>query len=187
MDEFAPTSTGLRQLARALGQQMVWWGHDVNHPQGNLLVLGGLERLASPGLKGTSCYRADWEGGWVELHGAVASWTSAPGGTGVMFSRERARVELWAGSRPPIPGKEVGVHADASTRGWAALPLIRWVADYEDWVHDTIGPEWRLGCWRALRRLPKARRWLPPAEARDWWRRSRETAALQRFACCNIF
>jgi len=179
MDGFELTSAGLRYLARALGQQMVWWGYDVKHPSANLLLLSGMRRLPSPGLQATSCYRVDWEGGWVELHGAVASWTPPPRQVGIIFARDRARVELWTGAQPPIPGKECGLHGGAAQRGAAALPLVRWIAGYEEWVDATIGPEWRQGCWRAFRRLPQARRWLPPAEARDWWKRSCIAQALQ--------
>jgi hypothetical protein len=160
----------LGDAARGLAQQMVWWGHDVRHPDGNLLVRHGMTRRPSPGLTGTSCYALTWEGGLIELHGAVASWVSAdvmlPG---VVYSRDQGRVALWRSGVPPVPGREFGCHGPADERWRAALPLIRWIAGYESWIDATAGSAWRLGCWRAIRRLPKGKPWLPPGTAREWW------------------
>ena len=50
-----PESVWLNDAARGLGQQMVFWGLDVRHPEGNRLVHSGMTREPSTGLKGTSC------------------------------------------------------------------------------------------------------------------------------------
>jgi hypothetical protein len=163
----------LGDAARGLAQQMVWWGHDVRHPAGNLLVRYGMTRRPSPGLKGTSCYRLAREGGLIELHGAVASWVSVDGMLpGVVFSRDHGRIALWKGEVPPVPGCEFGSHGPAEERWRAALPLIRWIAGYERWLDATAGSAWRQGCWRAIRRLPKGKPWLPPKAALDWWQQA---------------
>ena len=165
----APHSIWLSDAARGLGQQMVFWGHDVRHPEGNSLVRFGMERSPSSGLTGTSCYLMRWENGRIELHGAVASWTPDLPGDGCIFSRDLARIDLWNGDHPPVPGREHGCGGSLEER-WAAFqPILRWLIGYEQWITLTHGADWRAGCWRALKRLPKGKPWLPPELAFRWW------------------
>ena len=159
----------LSDAARGIAQQMVFWGHDVRHPAGNALVRFGLERSPSPGLTGTSCYSMPWENGMIELHGAVASWTPPPGGTGSAFFRDLGCIALWQGRTAPVPGHEDGVTGTVEERWLAFQPFLRWLLGYEQWIHETHGFGWRTGGWRALKRLPKGRPWLPPALALKWW------------------
>lgn len=170
----APQSTrfsvAINDAARGLAQQMVLWGHDVMHPGGNALVRFGLQRAVSPGLKGTSCYSMPWQGGLIELHGAVASWTPPAGSTGSLFDRDKKRVLGWYGSRPPVPGRESGLYCDPAELWLALHPLLAWLVGYEEWVLHTLGKEWRTGCWKALGRLPAGKVWLPPEPALEWWK-----------------
>lgn len=159
----------LHDAARGLSQQMVYWGHDVRHPDGNSLVRFGMIRSPSPGLSGTSCYAMPWENGRIELHGAVASWTPDSPGHGSIFCRDRARIDLWTGGQPPIPGRQHGSGGTPQTRWSAFLPMLRWLIEYEAWIQQTHGPDWRAGCWRAIKRLPKGKPWLPPPLAAKWW------------------
>jgi hypothetical protein len=159
----------LTDAARGLAQQMVFWGHDVRHPEGNSLVRFGLKRSASSGLTGTSCYSAEWENGKVELHGAIASWTPPAGETGSTYCRDHGRIALWHGQSAPIPGSEFGAPGTAEQRWRAFRPFLRWLLGYELWMEQHHGPAWRAGCWRALRRLPKGKPWLPPHLALQWW------------------
>ncbi|MDP3851683.1 MAG: hypothetical protein Q8Q59_14350 [Luteolibacter sp.] len=129
-----------------------------------------MNRNPSSGLTGTSCYRMPWEGGWIELHGAVASWTSLDERDGMIFSRDRGRIGLWNERRPPFPGIEFGAHGSAVERWEAAAPMIRWVAAYEEWVLAQAGPAWRQVCWKHIRRLPRGKSWLPPQATLDWWK-----------------
>jgi hypothetical protein len=162
-------SVSLNDAARGLAQQMVFWGHDVRHPDGNLLVRFGLARAPSPGLTGTSCYQMPWEGGCVELHGAVASWTAPAGGEGCLFCRDLGRIDLWTGDQPPIPGRQRGHSGKHQERWEAVLPLLRWLVSYETWISEILGDSWRAGCWRAVKKLPKGKPWLPPQLALKWW------------------
>lgn len=164
-----PPSVSLNDAARGLAQQMVFWGHDVRHPAGNALVRFGLSRDPSPGLAGTSCYRMEWEDGLIELHGAIASWTPPAGGTGSVFCRDRGRIDLWRGASPPVPGREHGESGTAAERWQAFQPFLRWLVAYENQVSEELGADWRPGCWRAIKRLPKGKPWLPPALALKWW------------------
>jgi hypothetical protein len=162
------TST-LRDATRGLAQQMVFWGHDVRHADGNLLVKFGLERTKSPGLTGTSCYTQPWEGGHIELHGAVASWTPPLGETGSIFCRDLGSIALWQRPLAPIPGRERGDSGSPEERWHAFQPLLRWVLAYEEWISLTYGEPWRQSCWRNLKRLPTGKPWLPPTLALKWW------------------
>jgi hypothetical protein len=167
----------LADAARGLAQQMVFWGHDVRHPEGNCLVRFGMKRSPSPGLKGTSCYAIAWENGLIELHGAVASWTPDVPGSGCIFSRDLARIELWNGENSPVPGREHGCGGTPDER-WAAFqPFLRWLICYEQWIARTHGSDWRNGCWRALKHLPKGKPWLPPDLALRWWELAASSAA----------
>ena len=159
----------LSDAARGLAQQMVFWGHDVRHPEGNSLVRFGMNRSPSPGLKGTSCYSMTWENGQIELHGAVASWTPDLSGNGCIFSRDHARINLWNGDQPPVPGREHGCGGSPDKRWFAFQPFLRWLIGYEQWITRIHGATWRDGCWRALKRLPKGKPWLPPDLAFRWW------------------
>lgn len=159
----------LNDAARGLAQQMVFWGHDVRHADGNALVRFGLVRAPSPGLTGTSCYQMPWEGGRIELHGAVASWTAPADGMGCVFCRDLGRVDLWTGDQPPVPGRQRGHSGNAEERWQAVLPLLRWLLTYEIWVSENLGDPWRVACWRAIKKLPKGKPWLPPHLALKWW------------------
>lgn len=159
----------LADAAGGLAQQMVFWGHDVRHAGGNSLVRFGMKRSPSPGLKGTSCYAMPWDEGRIELHGAVASWTPGVPGSGCVFSRDRARIELWNGAHAPVLGREHGSGGTPDERFAAFQPFLRWLISYEQWILETHGPDWRAGCWRALKHLPKAKTWLPPVLALRWW------------------
>lgn len=164
------TNVFLSDAARGMAQQMVWWGHDVRHPDGNALLRFGMERKPSPGLTGTSCYSAAWQGGRIELHGAVASWTPGTDAAGCVFSRNCGRIAIWKGREAPIPGREDGEVGSADERWQAARPLMEWLVAYEEWVIEALGASWRSGCWAAVKQLPKGKRWLPPAEALRWWK-----------------
>jgi hypothetical protein len=164
----------LRQAEKGLTQQMILWGHDVRHTQGNALQRFGMSREASSGLQGTSCYRMEWENGVIQLHGAVASWhphvTNAETSTGCVYGRAQKRIRLWKHFRPPVPGDDQGEHA-RSEECWSAFqPFLRWLIAYESWVLAELGTEWRHSTWRAQFALVKKSPWLAPPEALSWWR-----------------
>ena len=86
-----------------------------------------------------------------------------------MFCRDKCQIRLWQGPNAPVPGIEHGVEGDVLQRWKAFQPFLHWLISYEKWILQTHGPEWRAGCWRALKRLPKGKPWLPPALALEWW------------------
>ncbi len=160
----------LADAARGMAQQMVFWGHDVNHPDGNALVRFGFKRSLSPGLKGTSCYSMAWENGVIELHGAVASWTPCDGKTGCVFCRDLAAISLWLRDRPPVPGQEYGEPGTTRQRWEAFQPFLRWLVSYEIWITEALESDWRERTWKTLKRLPRGKPWIAPALAVKWWR-----------------
>jgi hypothetical protein len=92
------------------------------------------------------------------------------------YSRDQGRISLWMGERPPVPGFEFGSHGTAQERWEAALPMIRWIADYEKWVLERVGPAWRQACRKHIRRLPRGKSWLAPPAALDWWQRAAKSS-----------
>ena len=86
-----------------------------------------------------------------------------------MFCRDLGSIALWYGRMAPVPGREHGVVGTVEERWLAFRPFLRWLLGYEQWIHKTYGSAWRMGCWRALKRLPKGKPWLPPHLALKWW------------------
>jgi hypothetical protein len=163
----------LSDFKAALLQQMFFWGRDVM-TSGNLLIQHGFIKLPSPGLKGTSCYRLDYRGGIIELHGACAGWY--PGAhdpqPGFLFVRTSGRCTSHQLHEPVIPGcyqPEVLSHDTASTMKGAQV-FATWLADYEDWILACQGADYRSQCRHMLGRLPKGSPWLPAPQATKWLR-----------------
>lgn len=163
----------LRDLADGLAQQMIFWGQDVKHPGGNLLVRAGMTRIARErvGQEGSSRYRQEWQGGVIEIHGFCAGWYPAEG-EGVIFIRNRQRLLGVRGGMPTVPGAYEGLKAPSPDALLAGVrPLVQWWIAYEERVAAVTPPAYREACWQRARRLAKARAWLPPAEVVPWLRR----------------
>lgn len=163
----------LSDLKAALLQQMFFWGRDVLTDD-NLLLTYGFLKLPSFGLKGTSCYRLDYRDGVVELHGACAGWYPSENDPqpGFLFVRTTGRCISHYLHDPVIPGRydqQVLMHNTAATMS-AARVFAAWVADYEDWIKESQGSEYRKECRHMLGKLPKGRPWLPAEQATHWLR-----------------
>jgi len=163
----------LTDFAAALRQQMFFWGRDVMCG-GNLLLRHGFEKLPSPGLKGTSCYRAVHEDGVIELHGACAGWYPQAGSArpGFLFVRKRGRISTHRLHEPVVPGRyQSDALQNHTADAMAAARLFaEWLADYEAWVRQQMGPGYRVECRQMLASLPKGQTWLPTPEAERWLR-----------------
>lgn len=172
-----------RDLTDGLQQQMFFWGQDVLRPTGNFFLQQGFEKSRSKGLKGTSCYRLEWQGGHIELYGACAGWYRA--GDGFTFIRPRRRCYVWQSSREtPIPGapqKEFLRAVQKDELYLASLPFIEWLIDYEEAVTGQFGSGYRQENYRHYRKVPKAKQWVEPQAALDWFRCVRDSPSrLQR-------
>jgi hypothetical protein len=163
----------LRDLRSALRQQMFFWGRDVL-TSGNLLIEFGFTRLPSPGLKGTSCYRQRHLDGVIELHGACAGWYPCVGNSrpGFLFVRTTGRCTAHHLHDPVIPGRyqsDKFIHdIDATMSG--AMLFAEWLAEYERWILDRQGADYRNQCRQMLGMLPKGRPWLLAEDAAEWLR-----------------
>lgn len=163
-------------LRGMLAQQMVWWGLDARHPEGNLFVRSGFERMARPREGTSSRYGKSLPGGGrLEVHGTYLRWET--GSRGFAFKRGSRRMGEIAGLWRPedAEGNELRSLAPGE---WArvARPMLVWAGEHEDWVEENCGPSWRAFCWRKLKSLPLGPVWAKPEETRSWLRR----AALPR-------
>lgn len=179
----------LRDLTAGLKQQMFFWGKDVVHPDGNLLVRQGFTKSPSAGLQGTSCYGLDWQGGRIELHGACAGWYPRDGGEGFIFIRPLGKCHVWLGGSAPVPGEwPAGLIAptDFEKLHACAAPFLDWWLQSEAWIDELLGGSYRTNCFRHFKKLPKSKPWLPPADALRWVAQLRDdprlVARAKRFA-----
>ena len=177
MNASAIPSCFRRDLSDGLQQQMFFWGRDVLRPTGNFLTAQGFVRSPSPGLKGTSCYRLPWQGGLVELYGSCAGWYGPEGG--FTFYRARRRCYLWtSGTETPIPGqwqKELFESGTDRELYHAALPFLDWLIAYEHAVLARFGLAYRAENFRQYRKVPKAKQWVEPSAALQWFQCLRDS------------
>lgn len=162
----------IRDLTDGLAQQMYLWGRDVRHPDGNALVRAGLQRIAriDTAGEGTSLYRIEREGGWIELHGFCAGWRPHDSSRdGMLYIRRCHRIFLAQGSMTPgrydMSRLRSGTIDELVT---ACNPFLRWWTDYEQWAAQELGAGWRTDCWREYIKLRRARPWLTPSQTVDW-------------------
>ena len=140
---------------RLLEQQVWCWGRDVERRDGNLLMEFGFERHRdSEGYDRSTCYRLDQD----DIH--VCLW-----GFGMFFGNRRLgglyldRFDfrpVWA----PIESLSLDVHWPedlpdfARPRGMQQWRKARelwkeslmWIADYEGWIRDAVGLDYRREC-----------------------------------------
>ncbi|HEY1121020.1 MAG TPA: hypothetical protein VGE67_05450 [Haloferula sp.] len=160
-----------RDLAGGLRQQMVFWGRDVVHSRGNLLLAQGFEKSKSAGLQSSSCYGLGWEGGRVELHGACAGWFPEDEGEGFLFIRPLGKCHVWKGGAHPVPGEWPAALLDSTAHARVLeliRPFLRWWLQSEAWIDELLGSSYRDACHRHLKRLPKGNPWLHPAAGMEW-------------------
>ena len=172
-----------RDLSDGLQQQMFFWGQDVLRPTGNFLGEQGFERSQSRGAKGTSCYRLEWQNGHVELYGACAGWYGQAGG--FTFIRPRRRCYLWNSvEETPTPGAWQKAFLGSATKSelyTAAIPFLDWLISYERAVLEGFGRSYRRENFRKYRKVPKAKQWVEPSAALQWFECLRDSPSeLQR-------
>ncbi len=172
-----------RDLAQGLQQQMFFWGQDVLRPTGNFLKEQGFQRSPSKGLQGTSCYRLAWQSGHIELYGACAGWHGPEGG--FTFIRPRRHCYLWqSGEETPLPGawqKGLLKSATKTELHAASLPFLDWVIEYEEAVLARFGHAYRRENFHKYRKVPKAKQWVEPSAALQWFKCLRHSPSnLQR-------
>jgi hypothetical protein len=164
----------LLRLGPALIDEQMWClGCDVRHPAGNLLCAYGLERRPSPEPRFHSAYtQVDADGRSITLWG-WGIWVAAPDHGSLFISRDRLRLawtphvepvpQAWTADDLPLPAAPSADGADRSVRA-LLRDALRWIAGYERWLRDHIGPEYRA---RTIDAWPQRRRYRGgvPADA----------------------
>ena len=164
----------LRDAARAFYCQMYYWGRDVMHPGGNLLVRYGFEKIPRTTKDGTSRYRLGWETGLLELHGFCAGWYATEG-PGICFDRKHDTWRRWDHPIPPEPAAMQAGHIrsisgpeDLTVVAGLSSKFSRWLIDYEIWAMEQWGSGARRGHYRDFVKLRHSRWWLPPGPSLKW-------------------
>jgi len=171
----------MSDLAQGLGQQMIFWGCDARHPDGNFLSRYGMERIAREkrGGEGSSRYRLEWRGGLVELHSYCVGWYSSEA-LGVIYIRSRGCFQVCIGPVPLTPGKyeiERLMPAGRNLLLQAVKPLLTWILSYEGEVLRSLGSRYREACWKVCHSKVGPRPWLPPEKATAWFAKFLEDPA----------
>ncbi len=164
----------ISDAAGFLRQQMYFWGCDVRHAEGNLLLRYGMLRIERPAhqTEGSSRYRMPWREGVFELHGFCAGWyPQRAGERGVLFIRGKERLFECSAGVPLTPGhyeEERYSLADRDAMLALCRPMFEWVLAYEAWVEEVTVPGYRERCFNAFCALKNGTPWLPPQEALAW-------------------
>lgn len=141
-----------------LHHQCWFFGRDIHHPQGNLLIRYGFERCGTPDDKaGSNCYRLC---GKEPLEINLWGWGVFFGNTslgGIFIKRFDFRPRLFESgrlnepvfkseqlppNRPPREGCEI------KTARHLTVDFTRWILRYEDWIENECGKSWRRKCLR---------------------------------------
>jgi len=162
----------VRDVCRHLQQQMIYWGWDARHPDGNLLVRFGMQRIGRDGgqVEGSSRYRMPWRDGTVEIHSFCAGWYPLSG-EGMLFIRHRERLYATVGREPLKPGFYDADRVAGATSDETLLicrPLLEWVISYEKWIIRNTVTGYRRQCWGRDVAQMGAPRWLSPEQALPW-------------------
>jgi hypothetical protein len=166
----------LRKFGAALLDQQLWcFGRDLRHPEGNALDRYGMQCARMPAKQnGSHAYtRAECAKRRVVLWGFGAFFGDDD--LGGLFIRRytiepcltpvaRLELPLWRVAQLPnaAPPRSIERIGDAITLSTA---LFGWLAAYERWVGDTLGPGWRDACIDAWHR----RRCTDGAHMPDAW------------------
>jgi len=159
----------LKDCASGFYQQMYFLGKDVSHCCGNQLIEYGFEKSPSTGLTGTSCYTFEEDSNIIELYGACAAlYTNEDK---MVFLRERCRFYQWLPEHKLVAGKWSS--DDINTKSAqeifdSLMPLLRWWVQYEKWIEQKFGPQYREQCYKDWKRLKSRTPWLSPQKACQW-------------------
>ncbi len=152
-------SRRIKRLGELMMHHQCWFfGRDIFHPDGNLLIRYGFERLKAPNRKvGTNRYRIANEGAYEMNLWGFGMFYGARNTGGVFIRRydftprlsDRGsldsrvfRSEQLPANRLPSTNAEIG-QALRLTR-----EAIDWIIDYENWVESECGKTWRGRCLR---------------------------------------
>lgn len=164
------------EAAKLLEHQMYFWGKDVLHPRGNLLVEFGctaFRRNDAPHM--VRCYALSTPQGRVILHSTGVLLQPDEAETGIAYLRPAHRLYHVPPQALPLPcASAKSIPADlqpvkASEFPSALTRLLQFVRDYENLAATRLPARAREDAWREHRRTAThGIRWIPPADSRRW-------------------
>lgn len=149
----------IERLGETLLHHQCWFfGRDILHPAGNLLIRYGFKRCGVPdGAAGSNCYRlcraAPLE---INLWGWGVFFGNGSLG-GILIKRYDFRPRLFAAGNLNVPvfksenlppSRVPREDLDIKTARHLTVDFIRWITDYETWVEEKCGAKWRRQCLR---------------------------------------
>ena len=160
--------TDLRGL---LAQQMVFWGLDARHPEGNLFLRTGFTKFSRPREGTSSRYRRELgDGDLLELHGTYLRWETE--GRAFVFQRGSRRLGEAIEWDPAEAEKNRLLPVPPGEWSRLARPLVDWMLEHEESVQTVAGGAWREFCWKKLKSLPLGPTWAKPGPTREWLRKA---------------
>lgn len=158
-EELAVFSPEAKKLGELLLHHQCWFfGRDILHPDGNLLLRYGFERFkAASGKDGTNRYRfAGDKSVEVDLWGFGLFYGNGTSG-GLFIRRYDFNPRLFEhgklGSRifkfDHLPVNRLPVtEPEIANAKQLTVDAISWILSYEDWIENTCGKDWRRKCLR---------------------------------------
>ncbi len=136
-----------------LHHQCWFFGRDIHHPQGNLLIRRGFERCGvSEGKTGSNCYRLQNEEPFeVNLWGWGIFFGNASMG-GIFIKRFDFRPRLFENGKLAAPvfkseylpfSRLPRKDCEVKTARHLTVDFIRWIVRYEEWIEAECGKSWR--------------------------------------------
>lgn len=161
---------------RILNHQCWFFGRDIHHPEGNLLIRYGFERCGVPeGAKGGNLYHlAQCESQELALWGfGIFWWNNSLGGIFIRRFRFMPKYYSPALAKPVLPvyqSNDMPVSIPVIRRKhlitivFLLSELAEWIGEYERWVEEQFGKTWRARCLRDWKNAE-----LTPAQIRKGW------------------
>jgi len=162
------------EAAKLIEHQMYFWGRDVLHSDGNLLVAAGCQRFRHANCShAVRCYRLETPEAVITLHSTGISLQGIDGEPGVVYLRPTHRLyHLNKGARA-LPYSREGLRSVRRVLPHefpaALTSLLAFVWAYEQWAGTRCPPGSRLTAWREQKvTATKGVRWLKPEESMRW-------------------
>lgn len=151
-------TTEIESFGELLLHHQCWFfGRDIHHPQGNLLIRYGFERCTAAEKTGSNCYRLRGEEpfeinlwGWGIFFGSDALGA-------IFIKRFDFRPRLFENGKlhAPVfksetlpPNRLPREDFEVKTARHLTVDFIRWIVRYEDWIENECGKSWRRKCLR---------------------------------------
>ena len=167
-------------LLELIDRQMWFFGCDIRHPAGNLLLAHGFDRVRPPAEipGGTTRYeRQTSDHTRLELWGWGALWISEPGHA--LAIRRHVATPKWIDTAPDVAfmwryqeldqALEKAAPADVPAARRQLAAFAEWVVAYEQWVRSHAEPHWRARCTSDRPRHSRRRHVIADAGYLDAW------------------